>query len=70
MDLGRMLTNSLKVDVKIDWKKKTLSLFINSTFKGFTDFYDADIQNVDQILLYNLNPNTVSYWKNLELCKI
>lgn len=35
---------------------------------GITYFYHEEIESVDQVLIYNLYPETSSWWKNLEVC--
>lgn len=46
-----------------------MDIFINETRSGSANFYHEEIESVDQVLLYNLHPETSSWWRDIEVCK-
>ena len=60
----------LKKQTKIDYEQLTMNLHprARSKYPPYEVYYD-NIETVDTILLYNLLPNTVSYWKDIEVCE-
>lgn len=58
-----------KADIFINWEEELIKIYINETFKGEAGFYHEKIEEVDILMLYNLKPNTTSYWRNLQVCE-
>ena len=52
----------------MDWVGKTVQIYVNETYEGSANFYHPQITEVDQLLLYNLNVDTSSWWKDLSVC--
>jgi hypothetical protein len=52
----------------LDWENRVVDIYINETFKGTANFYHEEVTTVDTVLIYNLNPETTSWWKNIEVC--
>lgn len=61
--------NVLKLDILLDWSGKTVTIYVNGTNKGTANFYHTDVDVVDTVMLYNLNPNTIGYFKDIEVCE-
>jgi hypothetical protein len=59
----------MKADITLDWEEKTVTIYINESNQGSANFYHEEVESVDSVLLYNLSPDTQSWWKNIEVCK-
>ena len=59
--------NWSRADFLIDWGEKTIKLYVNNTFRVMVDFYYEDINEVNHLQIYNLKPNTTSYFQDVEV---
>ncbi|EGR34089.1 hypothetical protein IMG5_024600 [Ichthyophthirius multifiliis] len=57
-----------RMDIFLDWENKQVTIYQNKTSRAVTGFYYSDVDNVDFIKIYNLKPNTVGYFKDIQLC--
>lgn len=57
-----------QMDMVMNWDARNVDIFVNGSYRDSCNFFDEDISEVDQVLLYNLNSST-SYWSNLVICK-
>ena len=57
------------MDIILDWKEKEANVYLNGVLNEKTRLYHFDIETVDAVKIYNLNPNTTAYWKNIEVCR-
>lgn len=55
----------MEADILLDWEYKSVKIYVNETYYGESNFYHEDVEAVDTVLLYNLNPSTSSWWKNI-----
>jgi len=58
----------------MDWEEREAKVYLNGFESKKTGLYhfgkesnDVDFM-VDAVKIYNLNPNTTSFWKNIEVC--
>ncbi len=56
------------MDIILDWAEKEADIYLNGVKNEKTRLYHFDIETVDAVKIYNLNPNTTSFWKNIEVC--
>jgi hypothetical protein len=57
-----------QMDMLVNWATQTMDIFVNGSYRDTCNFFDSDVGEVDQALLYNLN-SSISYWSNLVICK-
>jgi hypothetical protein len=57
-----------QMDLLVNWEKRRIDIFVNRSYKDTCNFFDDNIQSVDQVLLYNLY-NSTSYWRDLVICQ-
>lgn len=57
-----------KCDITLDWNEEKVKVYLNDKYKAEAEFYHKDVDNIGRIQLYNLKPNTLSYFKDIEIC--
>eukprot|EP01016_Furgasonia_blochmanni_P042631 TRINITY_DN5675_c0_g1_i3.p1 TRINITY_DN5675_c0_g1~~TRINITY_DN5675_c0_g1_i3.p1 ORF type:complete len:229 (+),score=48.92 TRINITY_DN5675_c0_g1_i3:49-687(+) len=57
-----------KADITFNWDDKTVNIYLNDTSKGTANFYHKGVTEVDTLAIYNLNPGTTSFFKEIEVC--
>lgn len=61
----------LSVDLLIDWEEQTVSIYVDGEAKLATPFFTKrkqTIQEINTVALYGLTPESVSRFRNLQIC--
>ncbi|CAD8151828.1 unnamed protein product [Paramecium pentaurelia] len=58
-----------QADILLNWDTQEVLVFMNESYMGSTSFYHQEVTKVNEVMLYNLKPNTTSWWKNIKICK-
>jgi hypothetical protein len=68
-----------KIDILLDWEKRSSALFVDNEFQILTPFFsanrdkilecqDINIVPVNTVSMYNLTPGSTSHFRDLRVC--
>jgi len=57
------------MDILLDWDEKQVMILYNGESR-ITNFYNKLVDSVDKVMLYNLNPDSESFWRNIKVCGV